>query len=117
MSKTLLSVNINGAKPYSYTSGAERTIANNASKLLKLYDYAKTKNRYPRFTQDEIVLIQETHSEKVGCIYQYIFSAYKDRPNFYLKVIESININNPNIIQIGEAQLLCAWILKWIYPM
>ena len=41
MSKILLSVNINGAKPYSYTSGVERTIANNASKLLKLYDYAK----------------------------------------------------------------------------
>ena len=70
MSKTLLSVNINGAKPYSYTSGVERTIATNASKLLKLYDYAK---RYSY----SVILIQETHSEKVGGIYDYIFTAYK----------------------------------------
>ena len=69
MSKTLLSVNINGAKPYSYTSGVERTIAMNASKLLKLYDYAK-RYRYA------VVCIQETHSEKVGDIYDHIFPAY-----------------------------------------
>ena len=97
MSKTLLSVNINGAKPYSYTSGVERTIAMNASKLLKLYDYAK-RYRYA------VVCIQETHSEKVGDISDYIFSAYKDRPNFYLKVAESININNPNR---GGTAIMC----------
>ena len=76
--------------PISYISSlitkkpfVERTIAMNASKLQKLYDYAK-RYRYA------VVCIQETHSEKVGDIYDYIFSAYKDRPNFYLKVIKLV---------------------------
>ena len=85
----LLSINMQGAKPYNYTSSVVKTISKCASKWISLIHYARDNNY-------SIILAQETKSNNPGDIYQYIKSAFHDDPNFHVQVYESVNTHNPN---------------------
>ena len=85
----LLSINMQGAKPYNYTTSVVKTISKCASKWISLIHYARDNNY-------SIILAQETKSNNPGDIYQYIKSAFHDDPNFHVQVYESVNTHNPN---------------------
>ena len=93
----ILSINIQGAKPYNYTTTIDKVISKNASKWLSLYHYAKQHDY-------SIIIAQETKSVKQGDIKSYMDSALRDDPKYYAKVVESVNTTNPNK---GGTAIIC----------
>ena len=82
----ILSINIQGAKPYNYTTTIDKVISKNASKWLSLYHYAK-QHGY------SIVPVQEKKSTKQGDIQSYLDSALRHAPKYYTKIVESVYIS------------------------
>ena len=66
----ILSINIQGAKPYNYTTTIDKVISKNASKWLSLYHYAKQHDY-------SIIIAQETKSVKQGDLQSYMDSALR----------------------------------------
>ena len=93
----ILSINIQGAKPYNYTTTIDKVISKNASKWLSLYHYAKQHDY-------SIIIAQETKSVKQGDLQSYMDSALRHDLKYYAKVVESVNIANPNQ---GGTAIIC----------